>query len=266
MAGLRGATLISRCLIVGGARRLGAALAVELARGGADVAVSSRAPESAAPLVARLEALGRRAVALGGGMDTRLEARHVLRTAAQALGGLDLVVYAASGPFDPTPPEDLDEAAWDASFDVIARGFLYCAQAAREVFIETPPPAARDDPPSDTRVLDAQPTARRGSVIALTDIIEGDPWPKLTPHFAAKAAQIMVLRLLATAWRSDGVAVCGVAPGPVDLPDDGHREATERAAGRLGYPRLLRPDEVAAMVLRCACEPGLNGGNHVVRV
>ncbi|MBM3146939.1 MAG: SDR family oxidoreductase [Actinobacteria bacterium] len=270
------------CLVVGGARRLGAALAVELAVAGADVAVSSRTPAAAAPVVARVEQLGRRAVAVGGDMSSRLEARHVVRTAARELAGLDLVVYAASGPFDPTPPEDLDEAAWDGSMDVIARGLLFCAQAAREVFLQRDGAqghdGARDEGDLQERggvegqggrrhegVEDGAATARRGTVVALTDVVEGDLWPRLTPHFAAKAAQIMTIRLLAAAWQDDGVAVSGVAPGPVDVPDDERRAATERAARRLGYPRLLRPAEVTAMVLRCTREPGLNGGSHVVR-
>lgn len=218
----------------------------------------------------------------------------MVRTAARELGDLDLVVYAASGPFDPTPPEDLDEAVWDASMNVIARGLLFCAQAARGVFLQrdcaqhhgaaqgegdirdhVAAPGRSDGMPDHggahggggvpAGVQDGRPALRRGTVVALTDIVEGDLWPRLTPHFAAKTAQIMTIRLLAAAWRDEGVAVCGVAPGPVDLPDDERRDATERAARRLGYPRLLRPAEVAAMVLRCTREPGLNGGNHVVR-
>lgn len=274
----------ARCLIVGGARRLGAALAVELAAMGADVAVSSRSPQSAGPVVERIEALDRRGVAVGGDVTSRLDARHIVRSAAERLDGLDLLVYAASGPFAPTPPQDVDEGAWDASVDVIARGLLFCAQAARDVFVEqggaARPIGPDQNEPAAPRRAGApttggpgrpasgndSPVARRGTVVALTDIVEGDLWPRLTPHFAAKAAQIMVVRLLAAAWSDDGVAVCGVAPGPVDLPDDERRDATERAARRLGYPRLLRPAEIAELVVRCSREPALAGGNHVARI
>jgi len=248
-----------RCLIVGGARRLGAALAVELARSGADVAVSSRTPTSATGVVAGIEALGRRAVAVGGDVEARLEALHVVRTAADGLHGLDLVVFAASGPFRPTPPEQIDDAAWNSSVDVVARGFLFCAQAAREVFLERA--AARANAAAPT----ATPT-NTGTIVALTDIVEAHPWPLLAPHYAAKAAQIMLVRLLSAAWAIDGVRVCGVAPGPVDLPDDDRREATERAARSLGYPRLLTPAEVAAAVLACTDETSPTGENHVVSV
>lgn len=280
--------MTARCLVVGGARRLGAALAVELATAGVDVAVSSRSPASAAAVVARIEGLGRRGVAVGGDVTSRLDARHVIRRAATDLGGLDLLVYAASGPFDPTPPQEIDEAAWDASVNVIARGLLFCAQAAREVFLEQPDgarpigphgavepaPRHRGSPAAADAAADvtadtggpALASPRRGTIVALTDIVTGDLWPRLTPHFAAKAAEIMVVRLLAAAWDTDGVAVCGVAPGPVELADDRRRDATERAARRLGYQRLLRPAEIAGLVTRCTREPALNGGNHVARV
>ena len=51
-------------------------------------------------------------------------------------------------------------------------------------------------------------------------------------HGAAKAAQIALVGSLAKAWAGDGVRVCGVAPGPVDLPDDPRRAATLGAAAR----------------------------------
>lgn len=273
-----------RCLIVGGARRLGAALAVQLAAAGADVAVSSRSPESAAPVLDSIRTLGRRAVVVEGDVTSRLDARHLVRGATTGLDGLDLVVYAASGPFHPTPPEQVDETAWDASVNVIARGLLFCAQAARDVFLAQPGsarpigleagggPTEREPAVPGTSAAAAATDVpdlaapRRGTVVALTDIVDGDPWPSLTPHFAAKAAQIMVVRLLAAAWARDGVAVCGVAPGPVDLPDDARRDATERAARRLGYSRLVRPDELAALIVRCTREPALNGGNTIARV
>jgi NAD(P)-dependent dehydrogenase (short-subunit alcohol dehydrogenase family) len=253
---------IVRCLVVGGARRLGAAVAVELAASGADVAVSSRSPVSAAGVLARIEKLGRRGAAVGGDVTARLEARHLVRTAAGALGGLDLVVFAASGPFDPTPPELVDEDAWSRSVDVIARGFLFCAQAAREVFLEGSgaglvAAAATDDPVAAMHC---------GTVVALTDVTDEAPWPRLTPHYAAKAAEVMLVRLLGAAWASDGVRVSGVAPGPVDLPDDDHREASERAMRRMGYPRLLTPAEIAAAVLACTKDPALSGQNRLVRV
>jgi NAD(P)-dependent dehydrogenase (short-subunit alcohol dehydrogenase family) len=263
-----------RCLVVGGARRLGAALAAELAAAGADVAVSTRTPSAAATVVACIEQLGRRALVVGGDVSSRLEARHIVRTATTALDGLDLVVFAASGPFRPAPPEAVDDVAWSSSMDVIARGFLFCAQAAREVFLEqagrsasaSETPAAGATAEAESPAAEAFPPAEHlGTVVALTDIVEGALWPRLAPHYAAKAAEIMLVRLLGKAWAADGVRVCGVAPGPVDLPDDDRREASERAVRRLAYRRMLTPLEVAAAVLECTRDPAAAGQNRVVR-
>jgi len=243
---------MSGCLVIGGARRLGAAVALELAGRGYDVAVSSRTPAAASEVIAAIEGRGRSGVAVGGDVTARIDAQHLVASAASAIGRLDLVVFAASGPFAPTPPEELGEDDWDRSLDVVARGFLFVAQAARGVFLRQ---AERD--PSPAR-------GHTGTIVALTDIVEGDPWPRLTPHFAAKAAEIMLVRLLASAWAADGVRVCGVAPGPVDIPDDPHRDATERAASRLGYPRLLRPGEIATAVVHCTTDAELSGTNRTV--
>lgn len=279
-----------RALVVGGSRRLGAAVAVELAGGGADVVVSSRTPAAAAPVVARIEELGRRGAAVGGDVGSRLEAVHIVRCAAETLGGLDLVVFAASGPFDPMPPQLLDEDTWAHSMDVIARGFLFCAQAAREVFLERAATDTGTGGGTDTagpdgssgaagvrsaraiessgagEIAGAPGVPHVGTVVALTDIVEGDPWPGLSSHYAAKAAEIMLVRLLGAAWKSEGVWVAGVGPGPVDLPDDDHRDANLRAARRLGYPRMLHPSEVAAAVLECTRDPQLRGVNRTLSV
>ena len=52
-------------------------------------------------------------------------AADLVAAAAAALGGLDALVYAASGPFVPQQPEQIDEETWDASLDTIAKGFFF---------------------------------------------------------------------------------------------------------------------------------------------
>ena len=58
--------------------------------------------------------------------------------------------------------------------------------------------------------------------------------------------------------------VCGVAPGPLDLPDDRRREASERAAGRTVLGRLQRPSEIAAAVRFCLEDDFVTGQNLIV--
>ena len=133
----------ARCLVVGGTRRLGRPLAADLVAAGARVAVTSR---DAATAARAAEALGGapRVVGLGADTASAAGARAAAEAAAAALGGLDAVVYTASGAFVPTPPHELDEAAWDTSFDVVARGFFFTACAARDLMAAGAPDLVRE--------------------------------------------------------------------------------------------------------------------------
>jgi NAD(P)-dependent dehydrogenase (short-subunit alcohol dehydrogenase family) len=234
-----------RILVIGGVHRLGRMLALECAAHGAAVCVTSRsAGEAADRQVAALRAAGApRAEALAGDVSEPGGAGRLVREGAGALGGLDALVFAASGPFVPTPPHELDEAAWDASLDTIAKGFFFGACAARDRFV------AQDAP---------------GVVVALTDLLGLQPWTSFAAHGAAKAAQIHLVKQLARAWAPDGVRVCGIAPGPVDLEDDEHREATLRAAARGSAERLVTPADVGHALRFCLETEGATGVNVVV--
>src|SRR5674476_1379616 len=83
-----------------------------------------------------------------------------------------------------------------------------------------------------------------GVIVAITDYLGLQPWTVFAAPCAAKAAQIHLVKELARAWAPDGVRVCGVAPGPVDLEDDEHRAATLRAAARVAAERLVTPADV----------------------
>ena len=181
-----------RALVAGGTGRIGRAIA------------------------ARLEAEGSQLMAAGrqdGDLSTVAGARTLVATAVERLGGLDLVVHAASDGFVPTPVEEVTEADWDAAADVTAKGTFFLAQAAA--------PHLRKS---------------RGVLILVEDVAAYQPWVSFAPHCAAKAAQAMLTRLLAKALAPE-VRVCGVAPGPVAV-DEGQEErrAAETLLGRIGTP------------------------------
>jgi len=236
----------ARILVVGGVHRLGRALALDLAAHGAAVCVSSRAAgEEADAQVDALRAAGAPlAAAVAGDVRWPTAAESLVAEAAAALGGLDGLVFAASGPFVPTPPEHLDEASWDASLDTIAKGFFFTALAARGRFLSG--------------------GAEGGVIVALTDCLGLQPWTAFAAHGAAKAAQIHLVKELARAWAADGVRVCGVAPGPVDLEDDEHRAATLRAAAKVAAERLVAPQDIGAAVRFCLETDAVTGVNVVV--
>ena len=241
----------ARIMVVGGVRRLGRTLALDLARSGAAVCVSTHTagPEAEGQRTALRAAHAPDAAVVVGDVRTAAGAADLVAAGAAALGGLDALVFAASGPFVPSPPESISEASWDASFDTIAKGFFFAATAARGLMLAG---ETRDDE-----------AARHGVIIAITDQLGIRPWAAFAAHGAAKAAQIHLVAELASAWSSDGIRVCGIAPGPVALDDDEHPAATLRAAGG-EVEWLVPPAKVAAAVRHCLETDMLTGTNTIV--
>jgi pteridine reductase len=175
-------------------------------------------------IVSRLEQEGFRVVAAGRAQGdlTRAEgARRLVADALAELGGLDLLVNAASEGFVPRDVAEVEEEHWDAAFGATAKGSFFVTQAAA--------PHLRE--------------SELGLVVMIEDVAAYQPWPSFAPHCAAKAAQAMLTRVLARALAPD-VRVCGVAPGPVAVdPGQEDRRAAETLLGRIGSP-----EDVAAAV------------------
>lgn len=204
-----------RALVTGGTGRVGSAIVEALRREGWTVLAAGRRDGD----VARAE-----------------EAHTLVRRAAEELGGLDLVVNAASEGFAAKPIEELDEADWDAAFGATAKGSFFVTQAAA--------PALRDS---------------GGTVVMIEDVAAYQPWPSFAAHSAAKAAQAMLTRVFARALAPE-VRVCGIAPGPVAVqPGQEERRASETLLGRTGSP-----EDVAAAVVFLASAEFVTGTSLVV--
>jgi enoyl-[acyl-carrier protein] reductase III len=117
-------------LITGGSRGIGRTIAIDLARRGADVAVSYlRNEEAAQETVALIESTGRRGVAIRSRIDSAERCAALVDQAAEALGGLDVLISnAASGVI--RPAMDVTEKHWDWTLNTNARAIVFLAQAA----------------------------------------------------------------------------------------------------------------------------------------
>jgi NAD(P)-dependent dehydrogenase (short-subunit alcohol dehydrogenase family) len=227
----------TRTLVAGGAHRVGRAIALDLAAAGADVAISYHSSEPAAVETRHaIAALGRRTATLQADVGDPAQATDMVERAAEALGGLDVYVHCPSGGFVPRRPQLVDEPLWDAAMDSTAKGFFFAAQAAHRLMAG----------------------AGGGVIVAITDVAGLQPWPAFAPHGAAKAAQIHLVKTLALAWGGDNVRVCGVAPGPVLMPEGVAGDSEETALGRLGSP-----DDVCQAVRFCI-EAGFVTGQNVI--
>ena len=117
-------------LVTGSSRGIGRAIALRLARGGADVVVNYRKREAEARgTVEAIEAEGVRAVPVQANMAEPAEIERLFATLGETFGALDFLVCNAAAGMQGTMLEATVKA-WDLAMNVNARSYLLCAQAA----------------------------------------------------------------------------------------------------------------------------------------
>lgn len=232
-------------LVTGASRGIGEAIALALARAGADVVVNYRERESAAAgVVRRIEELGRHAVAVRADVTIREQVRAMVSHTAQSLGPMDILVNNA-GLLQQKPFAEITDEDWDSVLAVNLKGVFLCSQEA----------------------LPAMLGRGHGRIVNIASS-GGQLGGPLAPHYsAAKAAVISLTRSLARLAAPD-VAVNCVAPGLIDTEMVGAEMASEAGARKLRQiplGRLGAADDVAAsVVFLAASAPYVTG--HTVNV
>lgn len=126
-------------LVTGGSRGLGAATAKALAAQGADVAITFVSPESvekAAAVVAEMQKLGVRGIAIQADQGDASKAPQVVQTTLDKLGKLDIVVNSASiDRFGTADDASRDDAVFEHYWAVANVGFRAIVRAASKVMV-----------------------------------------------------------------------------------------------------------------------------------
>ena len=224
----------ARILVCGGGRRLGRAIAEDLGAAGCSVAVSSR---SAVDPVA--VAAGRASAALVADLADAAAARAVVGDAAERLGGLDGVVYAAGGAFTPASLADITPELVEDALGSVVRGLVFVAQAAQAVL------------------------ADGGSIVVIGDVAAMRGWPSYLPHSAAKGAQRALVSGLARAL-APRHRINAVHPGTVLPPDEADEAALERIVTRIPLGRIGDPADIAGAVRYLLTADYVTGAELVV--
>lgn len=213
-------------LVTGGARRVGRALSLALARAGADVVVNyfSSARE-AEETVAEIVALGRRAIAVHADVSLHAEVQILIQKTADTFGRLDVLVNNASL-FETAPLLAIEEEAWDRVMAVNLKGPFLLSQAAA--------PLLRRD--------------GGGVIVNIADLSAFQPWPSYAHHAVSKAGLVHLTRILARALAPDIRANC-IAPGTVLPPPDYTEEQIRSSRERSALKRIGTPEDVARALL-----------------
>jgi NAD(P)-dependent dehydrogenase (short-subunit alcohol dehydrogenase family) len=205
--------LTSRAALVTGTRRIGAVVATELARAGADVAlVYRRSRTEADETAAAVRALGRRAAVLHADLSEPDACERVVEETVDAFGRLDVLVSMASL-YRRRAIDDISVDDWNEQMNVDLRSPWLCARAAV---------------PHMRRL-------RGGRIVTISDWVARSGRPRYTgylTYYVAKAGVIALTEALALECAADQILVNCVAPGPIVAPEDVSDEefaAVERA-------------------------------------
>lgn len=189
-------------LVTGASRGIGRELALGLARQGADVAINyAAAKDRADAVVAEIEAMGRRAIAIKADVSVQADADRLIDQTVAGLGQIDILVNNA-GIVMPANAEDQPFADWRRTMEVNLDGVFLVSQAAGRRMI----------------------AAGGGSIISIGSM-SGQivNWPfRHAAYNVSKAGVHMLTKALATEWAEHGIRVNAIAPGYIrtELTDE----------------------------------------------
>jgi NAD(P)-dependent dehydrogenase (short-subunit alcohol dehydrogenase family) len=243
--------LVSKVVLLTGARRVGAAVARAVADRGADVAIAyNRSKTEAESVAGQVRTAGRRALVVQGDVTDAAGCTAIVDQTARELGRLDVLINMASiyraVPFDRT-----DAAAWDSQLAVDLRGSFLCARAAVPIMR----------------------SHGGGRIINFADWVAASSRPRYkgyVAYYVAKCGVKALTEALALELAADNILVNAVAPGPILAPPDlepAQLQAVQEATplGRWGGPgevakavlALIDSDFITGETIR------VDGGRHV---
>jgi len=227
--------LEGRCALVTGASRgIGRAIAVELARQGADVALIQRG--AADDVRAEIEAEGRRAVVVRADLADPDATRAAVRHAAVELGSLDCAVLNA-GTIARAPALELSLGDWQLVLALNLTSAFVGSQEAARVMLE----------------------GSGGAIVHIASLLSFQGGRNTVAYAAAKHGVLGLMRAQAVEWATLGVRVNAVAPGYIATDFNAAlREDTVRKAqldARIPAGRWGTAEDVAGSVA-FLCSPG----------
>ncbi|MGA0796052.1 MAG: SDR family NAD(P)-dependent oxidoreductase [Quisquiliibacterium sp.] len=221
-----------RLVVAGGSRGIGRSIAEVFARAGADVSICARGQAGVDEAVQALRAHGGKVHGASCDLADGDAVRAYIGQAADALGGIDILVNNASG-FGRSD----DEAGWATSINVDLLATVRASHAALE------------------RMPDG------GSIIHVSSISGLTPSVRTPPYGAVKAALIQYTKTQAAALASRKIRVNCVAPGSIefaggvwDVAKQNNPPLYKRILDSIPFGRFGGPEEVANVVLFLASD------------
>ncbi len=177
-------------VVIGGTSGIGLAIALGLAKAGANVVATSRRKDRVQAVAEEIRKLGRRTIIIATDVAKRPNIETLLRAMRREFGNVEILVNSA-GKTKRTPTMDVGEAEWNDIFDVNLTGTLRACQVFGAHMIER----------------------KYGRIINIASLSSFHALYEVAAYSASKAALASLTKSLAIEWARHGVCVNAIAPG-----------------------------------------------------
>jgi 2-dehydro-3-deoxy-D-gluconate 5-dehydrogenase len=233
-------------IVTGASRGIGRAVALRLAREGADVALVQRG--AAADVAAAIVALGRQAHVLSTDLAQPDAGERAVEGAARALGRLDVVV-ANAGTIVRRPALELSLEDWERTLAINLTSAFTVSRAAARIFLDQ---------------------GSGGVIVHVGSVLSFQGGFNVAAYAASKGGVVQLTRALANEWASSGIRVNAVAPGYVtnDLTEPLRSDETRYGpiSERIPAARWASNDDIAGAVAFLASSDAAYVHGHVLVV
>ena len=233
-------------LVTGTSRGLGAAMAMALARAGADVVAHDR--EAPCATEKALAACGVRTACLAADLSDRAAADGLIQAAIAKMGRLDILVNNA-GIIRRAPAATHADEDWDAVIEVNLTAVFRLSRAAGRHMLER---------------------GGGGKIISVASLLAFQGGITVPGYAAAKGGVAQLTKALANEWASKGINVNAIAPGYMETDNTAalrqDKERTRQITERIPAGRWGVPDDLAGAVIFLASRASDYVHGHVLVV
>ena len=215
-------------LVTGASRGIGQAVAVELAKAGADVIVNYIGNEAVAQeTVEKVEALGRKALKIKADVGNADEVQAMVDEAHAAFGHIDVLVNNAGITRDGLLIR-MKDSDWDDVLNINLKGVYLVSKAVAKLMVKQ----------------------RSGRIINMTSVSGVTGNVGQANYAAAKAGVIGFTKTCAKELAARGITVNAVAPGFIEtaMTDVLPEKIKEGIAATVPFGRMGQPEEIASVV------------------